>query len=58
MAASAELTSHLAAAGKAKENDAIASSALLQGRARVTIDHEGIAYILSATRAGKLILTK
>jgi hemin uptake protein HemP len=24
----------------------------------VTIDHEGIAYILSATRAGKLILTK
>ncbi|MDT3671961.1 MAG: hemin uptake protein HemP [Aromatoleum sp.] len=37
---------------------AIASESLLLGRASVTIAHEGMNYILRATRAGKLILTK
>ncbi len=37
---------------------AIPSEKLLCGRASVTIDHEGIHYVLRATRAGKLILTK
>lgn len=36
----------------------IASSALLNGRSCVAIDHEGTRYLLRATRAGKLILTK
>lgn len=36
----------------------IPSANLLSGRASVTIDHEGTLYILRATRAGKLILTK
>lgn len=36
----------------------ISSSRLLGGRSSVTIDHEGVCYVLRATRAGKLILTK
>lgn len=36
----------------------IPSANLLSGRASVTIDHEGTLYVLRATRAGKLILTK
>lgn len=38
--------------------NAIVSSQLLDGRSSVTINHLGVAYILRATRAGKLILTK
>lgn len=38
--------------------NAIVSSQLLEGRSSVTINHLGVAYILRATRAGKLILTK
>lgn len=37
---------------------AIPSANLLSGRASVTIDHDGTLYVLRATRAGKLILTK
>jgi hemin uptake protein HemP len=36
----------------------IPSEKLLGGRPSVTIDHEGIQYVLRTTRAGKLILTK
>jgi hemin uptake protein HemP len=36
----------------------IPSDDLLRGQASVTIDHAGIRYVLRATRAGKLILTK
>ena len=36
----------------------IPSALLLEGRTCVTIDHEGVSYILRTTRAGKLILTK
>jgi len=36
----------------------IPSDDLLRGEASVTIDHAGIRYVLRATRAGKLILTK
>ncbi len=36
----------------------LSSEQLLQGRGKVTIDHDGVAYVLSATRTGKLILTK
>ena len=36
----------------------ISSARLLLGQASVTIDHEGTQYVLRATRAGKLILTK
>ncbi|QDF95769.1 hypothetical protein CJ010_03980 [Azoarcus sp. DD4] len=37
---------------------AIPSAQLLGGRSCVTIDHQGVNYVLRATRAGKLILTK
>lgn len=37
---------------------AIPSERLLLGRSCVTIDHLGTRYVLRATRAGKLILTK
>jgi hemin uptake protein HemP len=37
---------------------AISSARLLLGRPSVTIDHDGTQYVLRATRAGKLILTK
>ncbi|NMG17315.1 hemin uptake protein HemP [Aromatoleum bremense] len=37
---------------------AIPSAQLLLGRPSVTIDHDGMHYVLRATRAGKLILTK
>ena len=36
----------------------LSSTALLAGRSSVRIEHGGIEYILRATRAGKLILTK
>ncbi|KON81193.1 hemin uptake protein HemP [Azoarcus sp. PA01] len=36
----------------------IPSTELLLGRPSVTIDHDGMHYVLRATRAGKLILTK
>lgn len=36
----------------------ISSERLLHGQACVTIDHDGTHYVLRATRAGKLILTK
>jgi len=36
----------------------ISSSELLRGQLSVAIDHEGMRYVLRATRAGKLILTK
>ena len=36
----------------------IPSDRLLLGRQSVAIDHEGMQYVLRATRAGKLILTK
>ena len=37
---------------------AIPSAALLGNRDAVTIEHRGSLYVLRATRAGKLILTK
>ena len=37
---------------------AIPSAALLGDRETVTIEHRGSLYVLRATRAGKLILTK
>lgn len=37
---------------------ALSSAQLLGGRSCVTIDHQGVNYVLRATRAGKLILTK
>jgi hemin uptake protein HemP len=37
---------------------AIPSANLLLGQSSVTIDHDGTHYVLRATRAGKLILTK
>lgn len=37
---------------------AIPSAQLLLGRPSVTIEHDGMHYVLRATRAGKLILTK
>lgn len=36
----------------------IPSERLLLGQPCVTIDHDGTRYVLRATRAGKLILTK
>lgn len=38
--------------------EAISSIALLQGNSCIAIDHLGTRYVLRATRAGKLILTK
>ncbi|NMG32006.1 hemin uptake protein HemP [Aromatoleum evansii] len=38
--------------------EVIPSERLLLGQACVTIDHDGTHYVLRATRAGKLILTK
>ena len=40
------------------QHDALSSTALLQGHASIAIDHLGTRYVLRATRAGKLILTK
>lgn len=37
---------------------ALSSAALLRGKVSIAIDHLGTRYILRATRAGKLILTK
>lgn len=34
------------------------SRALLGGASSLVIDHEGVSYVLRATRLGKLILTK
>ncbi len=36
----------------------ISSRALLGENASLVIDHEGVSYVLRATRLGKLILTK
>lgn len=41
-----------------ESGQAISSAQLLGGRSCVTIDHQGVNYVLRATRAGKLILTK
>lgn len=38
--------------------DAVSSALLLAGRDAVRIEHLGQCYVLRATRAGKLILTK
>jgi hemin uptake protein HemP len=38
--------------------DTLPSDTLLRGRDSIMIDHQGTRYILRATRAGKLILTK
>lgn len=38
--------------------EAISSDTLLRGLPSVAIDHAGTRYMLRATRAGKLILTK
>lgn len=46
------------AAGTRPDDRPIASRSLLDGKSSVTIDHEGVSYVLRATRAGKLILTK
>lgn len=40
------------------ERRAIASEEILAGESSVRIDHDGTQYVLRATRAGKLILTK
>lgn len=40
------------------QQNALSSTALLQGHASIAIDHLGTRYVLRATRAGKLILTK
>lgn len=42
----------------AMQHGALASNELLQGRSSIAIDHQGMRYILRATRTGKLILTK
>ncbi|HQZ01727.1 MAG TPA: hemin uptake protein HemP [Thauera sp.] len=36
----------------------LSSHALLGGRNAVKIEHQGVQYVLRATRSGKLILTK
>jgi len=38
--------------------EALSSVSLLQGESSIAIDHLGTRYVLRATRAGKLILTK
>jgi hemin uptake protein HemP len=43
---------------EAREERTVRSDALLQGRSRVLITHNGETYQLRATRLGKLILTK
>lgn len=48
----------LAGASADEPGLAISSAQLLGGRSCVTIDHQGVNYVLRATRAGKLILTK
>lgn len=40
------------------QHHALSSTVLLQGHASIAIDHLGTRYVLRATRAGKLILTK
>ena len=36
----------------------ISTDTLLAGQSAVTLEHQGVHYILRATRSGKLILTK
>ena len=36
----------------------LSTALLLAGRSAVTIEHQGVHYVLRATRSGKLILTK
>lgn len=54
---SAETSPHLGGACRTA-GEVIPSELLLLGQACVTIDHDGTHYVLRATRAGKLILTK
>lgn len=44
--------------GRDPASAVIPSERLLLGQSCVTIDHDGTRYVLRATRAGKLILTK
>lgn len=46
------------AAATDRSRGPIPSSALLGGRRRVLIEHEGEVYTLQVTRQGKLLLTK
>lgn len=48
----------LAGASADEAGLAISSAQLLAGRSWITIDHQGVNYVLRETRAGKLILTK
>lgn len=54
---SAEAAPHAREAGL-PASAVIPSERLLLGQTCVTIDHDGTRYVLRATRAGKLILTK
>ncbi|AKU13826.1 hypothetical protein AzCIB_3933 [Azoarcus sp. CIB] len=54
---SAEAAPHARDAGR-PASAVIPSERLLLGQTCVTIDHDGTHYVLRATRAGKLILTK
>jgi len=54
---SAEAAPHARDAGH-PASAVISSERLLLGQTCVTIDHDGMRYVLRATRAGKLILTK
>ena len=42
----------------AERSRRVSSRALLGDAASLVIDHEGVSYVLRATRLGKLILTK
>ena len=39
-------------------SNSLSTKVLLAGRNAVTIEHQGVPYVLRATRSGKLILTK
>ena len=39
-------------------SNSLSTKVLLAGRNAVTIEHQGVHYVLRATRSGKLILTK
>lgn len=60
LAASARLPSPPAGSGyaAAEAESMVTSSALLQGRKSIQIEHNGALYQLRATKFGKLILTK
>ena len=44
--------------GSPAHAEALSSVVLLRGHSSIAIDHLGTRYVLRATRAGKLILTK